>query len=99
MTGEEYLKAIDWPNCPYRAHGYGEGPTLFGKVVCPLCLVEYVGWFRPAPAWSDTPKLWEIYDTSYWSAYNDEPGIEDIRNRRDAAEVLASLNPKSEKQP
>jgi hypothetical protein len=99
IEGPEYLRQIGWEDCPYNTDGWHEkGATLFAKVICPLCLTEFVGWFCPPdmPQW-DGPE-WRIYDTSYWSSYNDEPDEEDKRNRRDPAEVLASLKKLSDHQ-
>lgn len=105
MSSEEYLKAIGWEDCPYMDFmascmsrtvftgwsNRGE-PTMFAKVICPLCLVEFVGWFHPPRSpQSDGPE-WELYDTSYWSVFNDEPGAEDVARRRDVDDVLKKLN-------
>jgi hypothetical protein len=92
IDGPAYLKQIGWENCPYSVTGYHEKGTLFAKVVCPLCLTEYLGHFcSPDMPKYDGPE-WQIYDTSYWSTYDDEAGKEDKRNWRDPVEVLASLN-------
>jgi hypothetical protein len=90
FDGTEYLRRIEWLNCPYAVHGYHDG-TLFGKVVCPLCRTEYLGWFAPPRGSSEGP-YWRIYDTSYWSSFNDEPGKEDKRNWRDPVKALKALD-------
>ena len=84
----EYVLKIGKANWSSPIGGYPRVATLFAKVICPLCFTEYVGWFSP-PSFPDLDgPEWELYDTSYWSTYNDEPGEADIRNWRDPKEVL-----------
>lgn len=95
VDGKAYLKAIGWESCPYRPAGYGPGQyvTMFGKVVCPICRLEYAGWFAPPNDYEkkyEGPE-WRLYDTSFWSTFNDEAGDEDKKNWRDPLEVLAII--------
>lgn len=90
IASQEYLNQINWKACPYSLDGRYK--TLYGKIICPLCRTEFVGWFRGP----DLPKIdgpsWQVYDSSYWSSYNDEPGKEDKENWRDPSEILKKLS-------
>jgi hypothetical protein len=88
---ESYLKLIDWADCKFEPGGYSDRGTMFGKIICPICRLEYVGWFSPPRMPQYDGPDWEIYDTSFWSSYNDESGEEDRKNWRDPVEVLKSL--------
>jgi len=53
---------------------------------CPLCFAQYVGWYRAFPpetaksaegTITRRPVTYELYDTSFWLAFNDEPCPED----------------------
>lgn len=90
LTEDEYLAAIGRPDCPYivtraptfkdnAGHGWGHRDVHFRKIVCPACAVEYVGWLAPSRGLFDE---WSLFDTSYWSTFNDKPGEADMRNRR-----------------
>lgn len=50
----------------------------YRKIECPICRRRYVGWFvqQPKMVGGDSP-VFEIYDTSFWDAYNDEPSDKD----------------------
>jgi hypothetical protein len=98
MRGADYLKAIGWEDCPYRGGmdwTHQNQPLMYAKVICPLCLVEYVGWYHPPTMPQYDGPAWELFDTSYWSAYNDEPGDTDEKNKRDVEAILKELNRKT----
>jgi hypothetical protein len=50
----------------------------YRKVDCPVCRRQYVGWYvqQPQRIGGDSPTF-ELYDTSYWYSFNDEPGAKD----------------------
>ena len=53
------------------------------KVTCPVCRRVYAGWYVMQPRYVRPyvePLVYELYDTSYWSTYNDEPGDDDVRD-------------------
>ena len=60
----------------------------FAKIECPICLLVYVGWYchstwtRYADGTEDQ-RYYELYDTSFYWAFNDEPGEKDIANLRE----------------
>jgi hypothetical protein len=90
FDGQEYQRQTG-VHRSYQVTGYQGVTTLFGKIVCPLCRTEFVGWFRePEMPKYDGPE-WRVYDTSYWSTYNDEPGKADVAKWRDPVEVLKML--------
>ena len=49
------------------------------RLECPLCRRIFAGWYVQQPA-SLHPPVYELYDTSYFHAQNDEPAPEDIAN-------------------
>lgn len=62
--------------------GYHDKPggTRIIRLVCPLCASLYAGWLRwnvLDGEWLQDEKrwvgAWELYDTSYWYSFNDEP--------------------------
>ena len=58
----------------------------WAKLQCPMCLTLYAGWFVAKPGQLtpvETPTTYEIYDLSYWHAFNDEPSKRDIADRRE----------------
>lgn len=90
LAGDDYRKQVGL-HARVRVEGYPDRATLFGKIVCSLCRTEFVGWFRaPELPQYDGPE-WRVYDTSYWSSYNDEPGKSDRAHWRDPVEVLKML--------
>lgn len=68
----------------------------FRHLICPLCGRQYAGWYVQNPSaiagsaagesWSK-PK-WELYDSSFWSAYNDEPADADGPTREINPDVV-----------
>jgi len=59
----------------------------FAKVECPICLRLYSGWYVHAP-WTryrdgTEDRHYELYDTSFYWAFNDEPAERDIENLRE----------------
>lgn len=141
MTEDEYLRAIDWVDCPYRnnlglgwsEHRYRERedfymydspegncsttsprpgwkPRLiaryepvphslrfrFRKLECPICRRLYAGWYvrqphviEPTPE----PPVYELSDTSFYYAFNDEPSDRDEENviRWTPEEIVGAL--------
>jgi hypothetical protein len=92
FTGDEYRRRAGLEHMPYAVEGAPGRRTLFGKVVCPLCKTEYLGYFCPPDLPEFYGPAWQIYDTSYWSSFNDEPGEADKRHWRDPVEALRILN-------
>lgn len=73
---EKRLSAVYWSVDPEQRYRWR-------KVVCPFCCVAYAGWYRAEPrSKDDGPWFYELYDTSYWSSFNDEPGEEEKAARR-----------------
>lgn len=89
FDGGEYKRRAGLETLVYEVVGWHKKGTLFAKVVCPLCRREFLGYFHPPDVPQYDGPEWKLYDTSYWSTYNDEPGPEDVRNLRDPAEVLS----------
>lgn len=52
------------------------------RIQCPLCHRQYAGWYVQQPA-SLEPPAYELYDTSFWFARNDEPCPEDLAGVRE----------------
>ena len=54
--------------------------------ICPICRAQYLGWVdqrqmternsHPVPRYADYPSL--VFDLSYLSTFNDEPGEDDL---------------------
>jgi hypothetical protein len=57
----------------------------FRKLRCVLCKVLYVGWYIRQPQKVDAEDVlkYDLYDTSYFHAFNDEPSDEDLREKRE----------------
>lgn len=52
------------------------------KVECPFCRVVYAGWYCAETCLrAETPWSYVLYDTSYWSTFDDEPGPADLAMR------------------
>ncbi len=58
------------------SHVPPEARYRYRKVTCPICRRRYAGWYVQQPKCGE-PAVYEIYDTSYWYAYNDEPSERD----------------------
>jgi len=65
----------------YEPQVYGDVPPdqryRYRKVTCPLCRRSFVGWYVQQPKIDDDDRCYEIYDTSFWHAFNDEPSDKD----------------------
>lgn len=66
----------------------------FARVDCGVCHRRYAGWYvlqpRQVPPRADDPPAYEIYDTSYWHSFNDEPCRDDLDGAVDwSGELLA----------
>lgn len=64
---------------------------------CPLCLSKFAGWYRARPPEVETHAdgtvtrqavTYELYDTSFWRSFNDEPCNEDGPKRRITPDVV-----------
>lgn len=69
---EGYARELGWTYAvPNRVDRY-----RWKRIDCPICHRAYAGWYVQQPSSLDPPRF-ELYDTSYWFAGNDEPCDED----------------------
>jgi len=76
----------------------GSDRYRYAQIECPICLRLYVGWYVHAP-WTryrdgTEDRHYELYDTSFYWAFNDEPDEKDVENLREltADEIRAALS-------
>ncbi len=71
-AGPEYEKRLMWEyeSIPEEAR------YRWRKLKCPFCNRLYAGWYRLQPH-GYTRNNYELYDTSYFHAFNDEPDLKD----------------------
>lgn len=70
-----------------------EARYRYRRLECPFCRRQYVGWYarHPHNELTEAP-AYELYDTSFWHSFNDEPADEDVANVREwTPEKLAAL--------
>jgi hypothetical protein len=64
----------------------------FRKLQCVFCRRLYAGYYLRQPQQIDRERTYELYDTSFFHAFNDEPSDEDLREMREwTPEKLAAL--------
>lgn len=81
MDETEYLGMVGRLNY-LGNHGHGwvhsdwlSGPATFQRLICPICCRVYAGWFaRNHDATIPEP---ELFDSSFFFAFNDEPASPD----------------------
>jgi len=79
LSEAAYFRAIEWENCPYignLGHGWhlprrGRCDVHFARWECPACGRQYALWC------AEYLGAWVVGDSSFWGAFNDEPGSTD----------------------
>lgn len=92
MSEDEYLRQIDWEDCPYRGNSHygwaGRGlgrndETRFLRIQCPDCGRLFAGWYRRDDG------AWTLFDSSFFFAFNDEPSQKDLAEAHEPPRQVA----------
>jgi hypothetical protein len=104
LTEEEYFRAIGWWPNPYtnnQGHGWVHSSRAihksarFSRQDCPVCHAPFAGWYQLESTTqhredAGPPEdMWVLFDSSYWFAFNDEPGMKDSELMRPVTMCVA----------
>ena len=79
LDGQTFTRTLPFGEHSATYHSIPQEKRLrWRRLDCRICGRVYAGWYRAAPCRNTEPWKYELYDLSFFYAFNDEPSPRDV---------------------